>query len=162
MAWQIAALRVLGRYSPAAASIIWRGVSKGLSGRVIHEQLREAGVRMSRTRTLAPIMREMSQAIATGRSISRMAGATRPADLSLPHNIRTQGKRYSYTVRLFGRDPNGRFANRWVTVTSNRHDLTLDEIREAAQDMGESGEYGGFESFRGIVESGWEDPSLAI
>ena len=59
----------LPKTARAAFPIIRRGVNEGLSSRVIEQRVRDAGLSISRTRSILPVMRALKKLEAQGRGV---------------------------------------------------------------------------------------------
>lgn len=114
---------------------IVRGVRQGLSSRQITETLRTAGINVSRTRTVLPLMREVLRVERQGKAV-RYVAKNKPIDVTkLPTAITSLRRDFSYTVRVRGFAEGVGQVERYITVSTDNPMMTPGEIERAAQEI---------------------------
>ncbi len=121
---------------PATARIaypfIQSGVRAGLSSRAIERTIRAAGFKISRGRSILPLMRELRVREAAGRIVSTLPKSSVINVASLPDSITKISNNYSHRVSVRGLDSAGNAVDTGVTVVTDRDDLTVDQVEQIA------------------------------
>jgi len=122
---------------PASARIaypfILAGTRRGLSSRAIEQSVREAGLRISRTRTILPLMRAIREAEAAGRNVRFIPKGNAVNVNRLPEAITHIRREFSYSVRVRGLDGSGAPIERFIQVTTDNPLMTVQEIEDNAR-----------------------------
>lgn len=122
---------LLASLSPAQRllyPIVRGGVSRGLSGRAILDSVRAAGLRASLSRTIGPMMRAIQAADLASSRLRYIPKGSRINVDRLPMAVGHQRRRYSYLVRARGMYNDDEPAEVFVTIASDRSDLTVNDI----------------------------------
>lgn len=127
----------------AAYPFILAGTRRGLSSRAIERSVREAGLPISRTRSILPLMNAIRESEAAAANL-KFVGLNRVINVNrLPEAITNIRREFSYQVAVTGIDATGQRVNRFIQVTTDNARLTRGEIedaaRQAAQGEAESG-----------------------
>lgn len=115
-------------------STILAGTRRGLSSRAIERAIRKVGGIISRGRSILPLMRRMKTLETQGRAVRFIPKGNVINVNRLPESITLIGNRYTYNVRVVGRDALGDLKTRFSNVTTNRNNLTPGEIEEMAME----------------------------
>lgn len=145
----------LPKTARVAYPIIASGTRRGLSSRAIERTIREAGLPISRTRSIIPIMQSIREAEIAGRNI-RFTPKSANIDLNvLPPALTNLRKGYSLNVRVRGRGSQG-FIERYVTVTTDRSFITPAEVESRALTLVEGSEASSdqLEDVEVVIDSG--------
>ena len=94
-------LSLLPKSARAAYPIIRRGVREGLSSRAIEQRVREAGLTISRGRSILPIMRALQTLETQGRNVRFIPNQSRVNVNRLPAAISDIKKQYQYRLAVF-------------------------------------------------------------
>lgn len=122
----------LPKSARAAFPIIRRGVAEGLSSRVIEQRVRQAGLKISRTRSILPIQRALKKLEAQGRNVRFVSGSNVINAKRLPPALNALTTQYRYRVRVAGIE-NGVFGQRgFLSVSTDDGFLTPDMIKDQA------------------------------
>ena len=126
----------------AAYPFILAGTRRGLSSRAIERTIRDAGLSISRTRSILPLMSEIKLAERAARNI-KFTNLNATINVNrLPQAITMLRREYSYVVRIKGISPGGQLIDRHTTVSTDRNNMTRAEIediaRQSAEDEGQS------------------------
>ena len=122
----------LSKSARIAYPIIQAGTRRGLSSRAIERTVRQAGLAISRGRSILPIMRQVQAIEAAGANIRFIPKHLHVNTSVLPLSITDIRREFSFTVRVRGRDAFGNLIDRHVTVSTDRSLITPGEIEEAA------------------------------
>ena len=126
-------LSLLPATARAAYPFVLAGVRRGLSSRDIERIVRRAGLKISRPRSIVPMMSKLRTLEAQGGAV-RFIPKTRTIDVSrLPESLTPIRRAFSYIVRVRGRDEFAQIVDRLVTVTTDRKLMTPGEIEEVAE-----------------------------
>lgn len=123
---------------PAARAIypyVVAGVRRGLSSRAIEQSIRQAGLSVSRGRTILPLMSKLKVIEQQGQNIRFVAKANTINVNKLPESITRLRREFSYTVRINGTAPDGSVIERYMTISTDRANLTPGDIESMAEDM---------------------------
>lgn len=105
-----------------------------MSSRGIERSIRAAGLRVSRSHTILPMMAAIRGLEAAGSAIRFIPKGNVINVNKLPFAITNTRRAFSYRVRLRGFYPNGEQIERFITISSDRGDLTPGQIESMAQD----------------------------
>lgn len=125
-------LLTLPKTARIAFPIIQAGTRRGLSSRAIESIVRQAGLSISRGRSILPIMREVQAIEAAGANIRFIPKHLTINTARLPLALTDIRRDFSFSVRVRGRDAFGNLIDRHVTVSTDRTLITPGEIEEAA------------------------------
>ena len=116
-----------------ALPIIQAGVARGLSSRAITQSILEAGIKISRGRSVLPAMRALKQLEAQGQAVKFVSGSNRINTRRLPPAVTDLKKAYRYRVRLEGLDQLGQASVRHIFITTDDPNFTPNMIKDAAR-----------------------------
>jgi len=116
-----------------ALPIIQAGVARGLSSRAITQTVLDAGIRISRGRSVLPAMRALKQIEAEGRAVAELAGSRKINTRRLPPAGVYLDQAYRYRVRLEGLDQLGQASVRHIFITTDDPNFTPNMIKDAAR-----------------------------
>jgi len=116
-----------------ALPIIQGGVARGLSSRAITQSILEAGIKISRGRSVLPAMRALKQLEAQGQAVKFVSGSNRINTRRLPPAVTDLKKAYRYRVRLEGLDQLGQASVRHIFITTDDPNFTPNMIKDAAR-----------------------------
>jgi hypothetical protein len=116
-----------------ALPIIQSGVARGLSSRAITQSILDAGIRISRGRSVLPAMRALKQLEAQGRAIADLSGSRRINARRLPPAVTDLKKAYRYRVRLEGLDQAGEASVKHLFITTDDPNFTPNMIKDEAR-----------------------------
>lgn len=129
--------RVLLNSLPASAAlalpIIRSGVRQGLSKRAITEQVRKQGIPITYDRTASPLIDAVRAEETIGRNIRVTKGSDVVPSIDLPESITRLRKRYSFRYQQMGTDVNGNVVVRNINISTDRDDITREELDEIAE-----------------------------
>ena len=114
----------------AAFPIIRRGVAEGLSSSVIEQRVRDAGLQISRSRSIVPIRKALIKLEAQGRGVRFVSPANTINVKRLPPAITAMSKQYRYRLAYSGIDPNGRFVEGFTSYVTDDGNLTPQTIKD--------------------------------
>jgi len=116
----------------AAFPIIRRGVAEGLSTRVIEQRVRDAGLKISRARSIVPIRRALIKLEAQGRGV-RFVSPSNTIDVKrLPPALNAMNTQYRYRLALNQRQGNQVLPYKTVSVSTDNPNLTPQMIKDQA------------------------------
>lgn len=146
-------LSTLPKTARVAYPIIQTGVRRGLSTRAIERAVRAAGLPISRS-SILPIRRAILGIEKVGRNLRNVKSAGVINTRRLPESITRIATRYSYTVRIRGRDIQGNVTERYIQVLTDESRLTRGEIESRAVDIinDNTSQYGILEAQATIIE----------
>jgi hypothetical protein len=125
----------------AAYPIIRRGVAEGLSGRAIERRVRDAGLKISRGRSIDPIRKAILKLEAQGRGVRFIPSSSRINVNRLPPAITAMNAQYRYRIAYSGIDPSGRVVDGFTSYITDNDSLTPDMIEgRTRQSMGNNPE----------------------
>lgn len=128
-------LSLLPSTARLAYPFVLSGVKRGLSSRAIEQTIRSAGLRISRSGSILPMMRRLKAIELAGRNI-RFIGKRNTINVNkLPESITRLRRAYSYNVRVQGADSFGNPIDRFVTVSTDNNQLSPGDIETAAEDL---------------------------
>ena len=116
-----------------ALPIIQGGVARGLSSRAITQSILEAGIKISRGRSVLPAMRALKQLEAQGQAVKFISGSNRINTRRLPPAVTDLKKAYRYRVRLEGLDQLGQASVRHIFITTDDPNFTPNMIKDEAR-----------------------------
>ena len=122
---------------------IMSGVSRGLSSRAITAELRASGIRISRGRSVLPVMRAIRDLESQGAAVKFVSPANIINTRRLPPAVTELRRRYSYRVRVIGTGPFGatvRYINVATDSSTWTRSMIEDQAREFAEGAGDSGQ----------------------
>lgn len=125
-------LATLSQTARIAYPIIQAGTRRGLSSRAIERTVRQAGLQISRGRSILPIMRQVQAIEAAGAAIRFIPKSLHVNTSKLPLSLTDIRREFSFTVRVRGVDAFGNLIDRHVTVSTDRALITPGEIEDAA------------------------------
>ena len=128
-------LATLPKTARIAYPIIQAGTRRGLSSRAIERIVRQAGLSISRGRSILPIMRAVQAIEVAGANIRFIPKLLRINVFRLPTSLTFIRRNFSFTVRVVGRDIFGNLIDRFVTVSTDRTLVTPAEIEAAADNL---------------------------
>ena len=116
-----------------ALPIIQGGVARGLSSRAITKTILDAGIRISRSRSVLPTMRFLKQLEAQGQAVRFVSGSNRINTRRLPPAGVALKQAYRYRVRLEGLDQLGQASVRHIFITTDDPNFTPNMIKDEAR-----------------------------
>jgi len=116
-----------------ALPIIQGGVARGLSSRAITQSILEAGIKISRGRSVLPAMRALKQLEAQGQAVKFVPGSNRINTRRLPPAATDLKKAYRYRVRLEGLDQAKQASVRHIFITTDDPNFTPNMIKDEAR-----------------------------
>ena len=116
-----------------ALPIIQGGVARGLSSRAITQSILEAGIKISRGRSVLPAMRALKQLEAQGQAVKFVSGSNRINTRRLPPAVTDLKKAYRYRVRLEGLDQLGQASVRHIFIATDDPNFTPNMIKDEAR-----------------------------
>lgn len=116
-----------------ALPIIQAGVARGLSSRAITKTILDAGIRISRGRSVLPAMRALKQIEAEGRAVADLSGSRRINARRLPPAVTDLKKAFRYRVRLEGLDQAGEASVKHIFITTDDPNFTPNMIKDEAR-----------------------------
>lgn len=116
----------------AAFPIIRRGVAEGLSTRVIEQRVRDAGLQISRSRSIVPIRRALIKLEAQGRGVRFVSPANTIDVKRLPPALNAMNTQYRYRLALNQRQGNQVLPYKTVSVSTDNPNLTPQMIKDQA------------------------------
>jgi hypothetical protein len=134
----MAILDALTKSARAAYPIIQRGVREGLSTSRIQSTLTGAGLGVRR-QVLLDIIRVERGLAEAGSILRSLSQDSRPAALGLPDAATRTRRSFSYTVELRGIGAGGSATVQHVTVTTDNPGMTIRQITQLAEEMGQRG-----------------------
>ena len=141
---------------------IRRAVREGLSSRQTERIIREAGIRVSRSRFIVPALREYNQLERQGRAAVSGVRTRRINTRRLPPAATRIAQNYSYRVRITTIGPDGLPIESYIQVGTDRSDLTRGMIEDAARDIiTDSPDTYGLDSFEVDIEMGIQNATLS-
>jgi hypothetical protein len=124
----------LPRSARQALPIIQAGVARGLSSRAITQTIRDAGIRISRGRSVLPAMRALRQLEVQGRNVRYVSGANRINPRRLPAAVVELKTAYRYRLVLEGINAAGQVERRYRYFSTDDANLTPDMIKDKARE----------------------------
>ena len=156
-------LATLPKTARIAYPIIQAGTRRGLSSRAIERIVRQAGLPISRGRSILPIMRSVQAIEAAGANIRFIPKLLRINTMRLPTALTFIRRNFSFTVRVVGRDLFGNLIERHVTVSTDRALVTPAEIEEAADFLvSEEGQSDTLSEVQSTIQSGVQRADVAL
>ena len=128
-------LTTLSLSARTAYPFVLSGVRQGLSSRSIEKMIRGAGLPISRTRSILPMMRHLNRLEAAGRNIRNIPKANTINVGKLPEALTRLRREFSYQVRIRGVDAFGNPIDRFLTVATDNPRLSPGDIEAAAESM---------------------------
>lgn len=128
----LAFLQTLPKTARAAYPIIRRGVAEGLSSRVIEQRVRQAGLQISRSRSILPMMRYIKILEGQGRGVRFVSPSNTINAKRLPPAINAMNTQYRYRLALNQRQGNQVLPYKIVTVSTDNPNLTPQMIKDQA------------------------------
>lgn len=125
-------LLTLPKTARIAYPFIRGGVRAGLSSREIERTIRNAGMQISRARSIVPLMRELQAIERASRNIKFIPKGNVINTARLAESLTTIGRQFSYKVTVTGVDQNGLEFDQFIQVTTDRNDLTPADIEAGA------------------------------
>lgn len=124
---------------PASARLAYpfivAGVRRGLSTNAIERLIRGAGIPITRSTSLNPLVNRLRTIETHGGNI-RFTNLDKTIDtIKLPESITDLRRKYSYTYRVRGFDQNGLSIDRMVTVNTDNPGLTRRELDDLAHEL---------------------------
>ena len=148
-------LSLLPKSARAAYPIIRRGHREGLSGREIERRVRQAGLPISRGRSIGPIMKALDALESQGRRVRFIPSAARINVQRLPPAITDIKKQYQYRMQLFNVSEGNLVSKGIVQYQTNNPNLTPQMVKDEMWDqMKASGEDYGVDDPRFVIEYG--------
>lgn len=126
-------IRTLPKSARQALPIIQAGVARGLSSRAITKTIQDAGIKISRGRSVLPTMRFLKQLEAEGRAVADIPGSRKINTRRLPPAAVDLEKAYRYRVRLEGLDPAKQASVKHLFITTDDPNFTPNMIKDAAR-----------------------------
>lgn len=121
----------LPKTARAAYPIIRRGVAEGLSAKVIEQRVRQAGLKISRPRSIDPIRKALLQLERQGRGVRFISPANTINAQRLPPAITAMTKQYRYRVATRGIGPAGDIVEGFTLFDTDDANLTPQMIEDA-------------------------------
>jgi hypothetical protein len=116
-----------------ALPIIQAGVARGLSSRAITKTIQDAGIRISRGKSVLPAMKAFKQLEAQGQAVRFVPGSNRINTRRLPPAATDLKKAYRYRVRLEGLDQAKQASVRHIFITTDDPNFTPNMIKDEAR-----------------------------
>jgi len=139
------AIPFLSTLSKSARTIypqVLSGVKQGLSSRAIERSIRAAGFPVSRSRTLLPMMRAITEVERRGAAVKNI-GLNRSINVNrLPVSLTPLRRRYSYTVRVRGINSVGDIVDQYLTYSTNSSTILRKTIEERVLEIASTGQSG--------------------
>ena len=144
-----------------ALPIIQGGVARGLSSRAITNLIRDAGIRISRGRSVLPAMRAIKQVETQGRNVRFISGSNKIDTRRLPPAAVNLKRAFRYRVRMEGIDTLGQQTVRHIFITTDDPNFTPDMITdEAARAVSNRADSYGFQEVAFFLEYGEQRADL--
>ena len=124
----------LPKTARAAFPIIRRGVAEGLSSRVIEQRVRQAGLQISRTRSILPIQRALKKLEAQGRGVRFVSPANTINAQRLPPAMTAMDKQYRYRLATRGIGPAGQVIEGFTSYVTDDANLTPQMIEDRTRE----------------------------
>ena len=124
----------LPKSARAAYPIIRRGVAEGLSGRVIEQRVRDAGLKISRGRSIEPIRKALQQLERQGRGVRFISPANIINAQRLPPAITAMTKQYRYRVATSGIGPAGQVVEGFTSYVTDDANLSPQMIEDRTRE----------------------------
>ncbi len=115
-----------------AYPVILSGVRRSLSKNAIVREVRAKGIPITYNRTLTPLVDALRIEEAVGRSIRTKTATDVMPSLTLPESIRRMETKYSFRYVQHGIDRNGNRVVRNINISTDRDDITREELDEIA------------------------------
>jgi hypothetical protein len=155
-------LALLPKSARQALPIIQGGVARGLSSRAITQSILEAGIKISRGRSVLPAMRAIKQLEQQGSNIQFIANRNRINVNRLPPAMTNIKRRYSYRVRIQGIGLDGQPQSQYLFVSTDRDDFTPQMVKdEAMRAYSQGGEYNQLTEVEPILEHGMQRAGIS-
>tara|TARA_B100001059_G_scaffold20137_2_gene16358 strand:- start:1307 stop:1831 length:525 start_codon:yes stop_codon:yes gene_type:complete len=155
-------LALLPRSARQALPIIQGGVARGLSSRAITQSILEAGIKISRGRSVLPAMRAIKQLEQQGSNIQFVANRNRINVNRLPPAITYTKARYTYRVRMAGIGLDGKPQSQYLYITTDRDDFTPQMIKDQAmQAYVQNRDYNQLTEVEPILEHGMQRAGIS-
>ena len=113
--------------------MIQSGVAKGMPSRAITRSIQEAGIKISRSRSVLPAMRAIREAELYGQRVRNVPSQNRINLRRLPAANVQLKKRYRYRIRIDGTGPDGKPAKRHIFVSTDRSAITPQMLADEAR-----------------------------
>jgi hypothetical protein len=111
------------------------GVRRNLSIRQISTGLKKAGLTLNYTREIAPAVKALRLMEEKGRRVARMRRSTVIKVKDLPYAAGRQRRKYSYNVFITGVMDDGNPIERYLNVSTDRDDLSIQDVIDQAQEI---------------------------
>ena len=156
-------LATLPKTARIAYPIILAGTRRGLSSRAIESIVRQAGLPISRPRSILPIMRAVKAAEVAGANVRFIPKKNFINVARLPVSLTFIRRNFSFRVNVLGRDIFGNLIDRNVTVSTGRSLITPEEIEAAAGEMvSEEGQSDTLVDVTTMIEFGMQRAELSL
>tara|TARA_B100001059_G_C17516851_1_gene418708 strand:- start:33 stop:554 length:522 start_codon:yes stop_codon:yes gene_type:complete len=125
-------LALLPKSARQALPIIQGGVARGLSSRAITQSILEAGIKISRGRSVLPAMRAIKKLEQQGANVQFVGQRNRVNVNRLPPAITNTKRQYTYRVRVTGVNQLGQQVEQFIHVSTDLDNLTRGMIEDEA------------------------------
>lgn len=125
-------LALLPKSARQALPIIQGGVARGLSSRAITQSILEAGIKISRGRSVLPAMRAIKKLEQQGANVQFVGQRNRVNVNRLPPAITNTKRQYTYRVRVTGINQLGEAVEQYIHVSTDLDNLTRGMIQDEA------------------------------
>ena len=105
----------------------------GTALRAIEQTVRNAGLPISRSRSILPLRQALLEAERAGSAVRFVPKGATINSTRLPESLTSQKRAFSYRVRLAGIDGLGNAIQRHITIATDRATITPGEIESAAE-----------------------------
>lgn len=125
----------LPKTATAAYPIIRRGVREGLSTRAIEQRVRQAGLKISRARSIVPIRRAILQMEEQGRAVAKLTPAEQINTARLPAANADLRKQYMYRIAVKNRVGADLIDQGYVHYNTDDGNLTVGAINNNMREL---------------------------
>jgi hypothetical protein len=130
-----------------------------LSTRAIEQTVRDAGLEISRSRSIVPLRQAILAEEAAGANVRFIPKGLTINTERLPEALTPLRRQFSYQVRITGVDQFGSPVLRRVTVSTDRRTLTPNDIEELAGELvSEEGQSDTLDQVEAQLEFGRRNP----
>lgn len=134
-----------------AYDFIRSGFRQGLSSRAIESVLRNNGLSISRGRSILPLMRKFREIDKASANIRNIGKSRVPNVGKYPEALTPIRRQYSHLVRVGTTRIDGETRESFITVATDRADLTVGEIETLAVEAVELHDSGNVEQIENVT-----------
>lgn len=113
-----------------------------MSSRAIEQTIRNAGISVSRSRTILPLMREIQAVEKRGANVRHVARSRSINVARLPESLTPLRRKYSYTVRVRGINSLGKLTEQYLQYSTNSSTIKRETIENRVAEIADTGQSG--------------------